>query len=179
MIQVKSRGGMGFKDISSFNQALITKQIWRLIQNPSSLAARVLKARYFKETDFLNASMGSNPSYIWRSIIQGRQVILKGYRWRIGNGENISVFRGNWIPRPSTFKPVSTPNLPSEATVAMLIDNENKWKADLIQKMFLKEDAETILSIPLPRKKRYDQVITTMIKKENILSRVVTRWPLT
>lgn len=75
-------------------------------------------------------------------------MILKGYRWRIGSGKNISVFRSNWIPRPSTFKPIFTPNLPPEATVAVLIDNENKWKPDLIQSIFLKEDAEAILSIP-------------------------------
>lgn len=95
----------------------------------------------------------------------GRQVILKGYRWRIGSGKNISVFRSNWIPRPSTFQPIFTPNLPPEATVAVLIDNENKWKPDLIQSMFLKEDAEAILSIPLPRRKRKDQVIWHYDKK--------------
>lgn len=86
-------------------------------------------------------------------------MILKGYRWRIGSRKNISVFRSNWIPRPSTFKPIFTLNLPPEATVAVLIDNENKWMPDLIQSMFLKEDAEAILSIPLPRRKRKDQVI--------------------
>ena len=125
----------------------------------------MLKARYFKETDFFNALIGSNPSYIRRSIIWETQVILKGYRWKIGNGENISVFRGNWITRPSTFKPISTPNLPSDATVAVLIDNENKWKADLIQKMFSKEDTEAILSIPLPRRKEKDQMIWHYDKK--------------
>lgn len=136
-----------------------------MIQNPSSLATKVLKARYFKETDFLNALISLNPSYIRRSIIWETQVILKGYRWKIGNGENISVFRGNWITRPSTFKLISTPNLSSDATIVVLIDNENKWKADLIQKMFSKEDTEAILSIPLPRRKEKDQMIWHYDKK--------------
>ena len=86
---------MGFRDISSFNQGLVAKQGWRLIQNPNSLATTALKARSFKKTNFLNAPMGSNPSYIWRNILWGRQVILNGYRWRIGNGENISVYKDN------------------------------------------------------------------------------------
>ncbi|KAH9697612.1 zf-RVT domain-containing protein [Citrus sinensis] len=109
--------------------------------------------------------MGSNPSYIWRSIMWGRQVLLKGYRWRIGNGEDTSVFRSNWLPRPATFKPIFKPKLPADAKVAVLIDNENKWKACLIQKIFSKEDAETILNIPLPRSKRKDQVIWHYDKK--------------
>lgn len=60
----KSRGGVGFKDMSSFNQALIAKQGWRLIQYPVSLMAKVMKARYFKQIDFLKAKVGYNPSFI-------------------------------------------------------------------------------------------------------------------
>lgn len=129
---------MGFRDISSFNQALVAKQGWRLIQNLDSLAARVLKARYFKEAGFLSASIGSNPSYNWRSILWGRQVILNGYRWRIGNGGNVSVYRGNWITRPSIFKLVSSPKMPLDATVSILIDNDNNWKTYLIEQKFHK-----------------------------------------
>ena len=139
MSQAKTRGGMGFRDISSFNQALVAKQGWRLIQNPESLAARIMKARYFKEGNFLNTSTGSNPSYIWRSLLWGRQVILKGYR-------------DNWIQRPSTFQPFSTPKMSPEAKVAELIDKENRWKTEVIQQNFLKDDAEEILSILLLRR---------------------------
>lgn len=64
MSYVKSRGGLGFRDFSSFNQALVAKQDWRLIQNPDSLVAKMLKAKYYKQTDFLKARIGSNPSYI-------------------------------------------------------------------------------------------------------------------
>ncbi|KAL9441066.1 hypothetical protein AB3S75_019689 [Citrus x aurantiifolia] len=123
------------------------------------MAARVLKARYFPRTDFLRASIGSNPSYIWRSIMWGRQVIHNGHRWRIGNGEKISVYRGNWIPRPSTFKPLSRIKMPIDTTVSMMVDNENRWKTYLIQQNFVKDDAEAILSIPLPRRQSEDEVI--------------------
>lgn len=114
---------------------LIRINFQRLIQNLDSLAAKVLKAKYFKKDDFLSASMGSNSSYVWRSILWGRQVILKGYRWRIGPGGvgNISVYIGNWIPRPSNFKPFSSLKMALDATVSVLIDNDNKWKIELIQ----------------------------------------------
>ncbi|KAL9448448.1 hypothetical protein AB3S75_015852 [Citrus x aurantiifolia] len=70
--QAKVMGGLGFKDFSCFNHALIAKQGWRIIQSPNSLMARVMKARYFKHSDFMTAGIGSKPSFIWRSILWGK-----------------------------------------------------------------------------------------------------------
>lgn len=78
--QAKSRGGLGFMDFTSFNQALVAKQRWRIIQNRGSLVAEVLQARYFKQGKFMGATLGSKPSFIWRSILWGREIIFKGYR---------------------------------------------------------------------------------------------------
>ena len=50
-------GGLGFKDLHLFNQSLVAKQAWRLINHPSSIAARVLKGEYFQASNFLRVEV--------------------------------------------------------------------------------------------------------------------------
>jgi hypothetical protein len=53
MIRPKSEGGLGFRDIHAFNLAMLAKQGWRLLSDPDSLCARILKAKYLQNTNCL------------------------------------------------------------------------------------------------------------------------------
>ena len=64
----KSCSGMGFKLLKPFNLALLAKHSWRLQMADNTLVYRVFKACYFKDCDFVRASLGNKPSYVWRSI---------------------------------------------------------------------------------------------------------------
>ncbi|WCJ21653.1 RNA-directed DNA polymerase (reverse transcriptase)-related family protein [Euphorbia peplus] len=107
----KNRGGMGFRDIHIFNLALLAKQGWRLLQHPNSLVARVLKAKYYPTSNFLHASLGHNPSYVWRSILNGRAVLERGLRYKVGNGASIDIWDSPWLPDELNPKPTSRVDL--------------------------------------------------------------------
>lgn len=65
----KDKGGLGFRDLGMFNQAMLAKVSWRIVRNLKSLISKILRGRYFINSDFLNAPLGNNPSYRWRSIV--------------------------------------------------------------------------------------------------------------
>ena len=65
----KNKGGLGFWDIHTFNLAMLAKQAWRLIHGTHSLFYHVYKARYFPTCLFMDAKLGSNPSFVWRSLL--------------------------------------------------------------------------------------------------------------
>ncbi|GAA0183747.1 hypothetical protein LIER_42458 [Lithospermum erythrorhizon] len=52
-------------------------QGWRIVTRQASLLYKILKGRYFHNSNFLNAKVGSNPSFGWRSLIEGRKVLKK------------------------------------------------------------------------------------------------------
>ncbi|XP_030958788.1 uncharacterized protein LOC115980704 [Quercus lobata] len=83
LCEVKEVGGMGFKEIEKFNDALFAKQVWRMINNSESLCHQVFKARFFLDCSILDAKESKSGSYTWKRIIGARDVICKGMVWRI------------------------------------------------------------------------------------------------
>lgn len=79
-----------------FNKALLAKQGWWILQLSNSLAAKVLKERYFHSGEFLSALL-CHISYLWRSILQGRDLLTKCLRWRIVDGKTIRTFVNPWL----------------------------------------------------------------------------------
>ncbi|CAJ2666249.1 unnamed protein product [Trifolium pratense] len=41
----KDKGGLGFRNFEAFNMAMVAKQAWKILQNPDTLVARLIKAR--------------------------------------------------------------------------------------------------------------------------------------
>lgn len=94
----KAKGGMGFRDLAMFNKALLAKQLWRILQNPNSLVARIMQAKYFPQTTLWEAGPGSRPSLAWRSLLSAREILQKGAIWRVGDGKDIRVWGDCWLP---------------------------------------------------------------------------------
>jgi hypothetical protein len=107
LTMLKCKGGLGFRDIHTFNLAMLAKQAWWLVQNSSSLCARVLRAKYYPCGDVLKAKHRGGMSYTWRSILQGIKVLQNGVIWRVGNGRSINIWADPWLPREWTRRPIT------------------------------------------------------------------------
>jgi len=77
LVQPKKDGGMGFRDIWSFNLAMLAKQGWKLLIDQGSLLYKCFKAKYFTRCSFLEAFDTPNSSYVWKSLIAAQPILRK------------------------------------------------------------------------------------------------------
>lgn len=93
----KLQGGMGLRDIDRFNQALLAKQVWRYMERPEALWARIIKGIYFPKKEMMEARKGCHPSWFWSSFLHGRELISSNVAWKLGDGAKICIWNDKWI----------------------------------------------------------------------------------
>lgn len=137
----KTEGRLGFKDLQSFNLALLGKQLWRLMTRGDTLLAKVFKSRYFRDTDALNAPLGSRPSYAWRNIHAAQRLIKQGARVVIGNDRNTNVWSEKWLgSKPAKMvqavkrscSPSQQGLLANMKVSELMLDNGREWNLRMI-----------------------------------------------
>lgn len=156
MVKPKGHGGMGFRDMRLFNQALLARQAWRLLQFPDSLCARVLKAKYYPNGVLTDTVFTGNASSTWHAIEYGLDLLKKGIIWRVGNGANIRTWRDPWIPRSHQLRPITARGRCRLRWVADFIDPNGNWNMTLIRQHFLDVDIAEIIKIKPSRRNQED-----------------------
>jgi hypothetical protein len=151
----KSRGGgggLGFEDLGKFNDAMLAKQAWRLLERPDSLCARVLLGRYGKGGDILSAPCPNGASATWKTIIKGREILKKGLIRRVGDGRKTEIWHDPWIEGSLDMRPMGrAADDPVIFVLNLLLEDSNQWDKEKVQRISFLLDATAILSMPRPR----------------------------
>lgn len=87
----------------------------------------MLKARYFKHFDIMEATIIPNSSFIWRSLLWSRDIIREGTIWKIGNRETINARKGIRIPSIRAERITSNVSYDSNVKVKELINSDYDW----------------------------------------------------
>ncbi|CAN1773986.1 hypothetical protein LINPERHAP1_LOCUS12757 [Linum perenne] len=91
-------GGLNFKDFILFNQALLAKQCWRILNNPNLILSRVLQAKYFDGGTILKARVGSRSSLGFQGLLYGLDLLKIGLWWQVGSGFLLHPLLVIWVP---------------------------------------------------------------------------------
>ncbi|XP_060973673.1 uncharacterized mitochondrial protein AtMg00310-like [Cannabis sativa] len=150
LCKYKKSGGMGFRSLHEYNLSLLGKQGWRLLLYQDSLVGPIYKARYFPKCSFLEADLGGNPSFIWRSVFASQKLLRDGARMRIGSGSATEVLNTPWLLSEASPCVVSNhPALVNCKVSQLMKPNSRQWDWELIQDLFESRDVELIKQVPL------------------------------
>ncbi|OMO98116.1 hypothetical protein COLO4_14116 [Corchorus olitorius] len=129
------------------NMALLAKLGWRLIEENDKLWARVIHGKYLKSQDLLSATPSKTMSHGWRSILAGREVLVKGLKWRLGTGNTVSFWKDKWL---ANVRLIDTAIIPvDEAEANKTVDHyydDDGWNVEKLS-AFLHPDVESTIHI--------------------------------
>ncbi|XP_060960757.1 uncharacterized protein LOC133031295 [Cannabis sativa] len=108
--QPKAAGGIGFKDISSWNKAAMGKYIWAIANKEDSLWMRWINSVYHHNGDWWAYETSSQTSWYWRCLVRLKDqfkminqpmmlqqyTILAGYKLLVQNPPKLQWTRQVW-----------------------------------------------------------------------------------
>jgi len=91
----KHLGGLGIRTARETNTSLLGKLVWDMVQSSNKLWVQLLSNKYIGGWNFLQASIQTNSSPSWSSIIRAKNILNHGYSWHAGSGSS-SFWFNNW-----------------------------------------------------------------------------------
>ncbi|KAK0571729.1 hypothetical protein LWI29_020657 [Acer saccharum] len=131
----KKEGGLGIKDLSSWNKALMIRHLWILIYGTNNLWSFWIKAYHLKGSNLWEAKAPYTCSWNWRKLLHLRPIVRPLIQHFIDNGSSTSLWFDNWHPDgPLLLKwsprVVYDSSLPINAAVnAIVLGDSWRWPA--------------------------------------------------
>ena len=115
-----------------------------MFHQKETLLYKVFKAKFFPEGCIFDDTVPSKcSSYVWRSILQAREVVQKGTIWRVDDGASIKVWDHKWLLDMSNSKVLSLRGTsPITLVKELLVPNSYRWDMDLLDSTFVPWEAE-------------------------------------
>lgn len=134
----KEDGGLGFRDLQSFNAALLGKLGWRIHSQPKCLLARVMLGKYCHSTPFLSVQGPNAASHGWRSILVGRDLVCQKLGWVLGDGSSINAWSDPWLSPSALNQPMGPAPLSSKDCLVkdLFTQGSVDWNVPKIQVLF-------------------------------------------
>ncbi|GKE06258.1 hypothetical protein Tco_1398276, partial [Tanacetum coccineum] len=104
---LKLESGLGVRKLQTFNIALMTNHILKLITHKESLWVKWVHSYKLKPGSFWDVPLRSNVSWGWRKLLQIRNIIRPHIWYKLGNGNKTSAWFDKWDDRCSLMSHLS------------------------------------------------------------------------
>ncbi|KAL0294108.1 UNVERIFIED_CONTAM: hypothetical protein Sangu_3224800, partial [Sesamum angustifolium] len=127
--QTKRGRRLGIRSLTTTNQALMLKQLWRILQNDGTSIWVDWIQRYRRHSTIwtFNGALGS---WGWKKMLKLRPLLQRGVIYKIGDGSSFSLWQDAWHERGPlclTFpQGPEVTGLPLSSSLSSVIQS-NQW----------------------------------------------------
>lgn len=147
----KIEGGLGIRKARDQNTVVLTKLGWKIISDKDKLWYRVLHSKYLNDHTLYTWPVKKKSSHCWISICKNRDILRKGIKWTVGNGNDISLWHDWWCGTQPLAQQNNCYQSNALDKVNSILDDEGKWDIDLLSNIDNQQDLNEILKVNRPR----------------------------
>ncbi|KAL2896564.1 hypothetical protein RDABS01_038348 [Bienertia sinuspersici] len=154
----KAEGGLGLRNLSILNKALLFRQVWRISKNPTTMVSRVISHRYGGDPSTIarREEKLRHASWAMRSMISCARTLKSGC------GMKEEIWAGK---EPVTLRNRANGSHSEKPKFVSDIIEGRSWNANKILNLFERGSAQRILSTYLPYEEKEDEIV--WLQEEN------------
>lgn len=140
----KCKGGLGIRNMGLFNKALLSKQVWRVLDKKDSILRKWIWHNYvydkhnflFRETTLI--------SPVWKSIDGCKDIVSNNLEWKVRNGRDIWLYNNRFWKQPYQDNPGFL------HVLNLLVQGKGEWDQSKLMVVYSQNSIQQITnSIPL------------------------------
>ncbi|KAJ3688517.1 hypothetical protein LUZ61_017681 [Rhynchospora tenuis] len=145
-------GGLGIRDLHTFNKALMLKNVWALASNKPTGWVQQLNAKYCHERGLWGTNTTRNCSQLWKDIQSIKCFFKDEICWDLQNGKTVQAQNQPWH---HFWKLRTRKDNNQNIHVADLFDEDsNSWRQETLQSLFNVKQCRSILANAVTPKRR-------------------------
>ena len=94
----KEYGGLGIKNLRKWNDALLAKHVWNVVNNKNSLWVQWVRINYIGSRNFWDILQKKSMNWTWKRFLEIRNTVRPHVISCVGNGRNTSLWHDWWHP---------------------------------------------------------------------------------
>ncbi|XP_023758688.2 uncharacterized protein LOC111907126 [Lactuca sativa] len=94
----KEYGGLGIKNLRRWNDALLAKHVWNVINNKNSLWVQWVRINYIGSRNFWDILQKKSMRWTWKRFLEIRKTVRPHVVSCVGNGGNTALWHDWWHP---------------------------------------------------------------------------------
>ena len=139
---------------------MLGKQGQKLLTQLNSLLSRIYRGRYHPFATSTEAQVGTNPSWAWRSLLMGREILRRGTQWCIGNDNSVFSETDPWLPGDHPFiVTIRSDSSPPPPLVSSFITQAPQTGDVQLLHNYFDNTVKRIFEIPLPSIPWADRIV--------------------